>query len=88
MRLKSLLRATSASLVLLLVGGPAIGQLRPGAADRAKELNQQKPQQPGDQNNAAANAAAKTVLVSPWTTTRSGFSRARTGVIFTRMLPV
>jgi outer membrane protein insertion porin family len=55
LRLKSLLRATSASLVLLLVGGPAIGQLRPGAAERAKELNQQN-QQP--QNNAAAAAAA------------------------------
>ncbi len=40
----------------MLVGGPAIGQLRPGAAERAKELNQQA-QQP-DQNNAAANAAA------------------------------
>jgi len=57
LRLKSLLRATSASLALLLVGGPAIGQLRPGAADRAKQLNQQA-QQPDDKNNAAANAAA------------------------------
>src|SRR6185437_47224 len=57
LRLKSLLRATSAGLVLALAAGPASGQLRPGAADRAKELNQQA-QQPNQPNNAAANAAA------------------------------
>ena len=54
LRLKSLLRATSAGLVLVLAAGPALGQLRPGAAERAKELNAQA-QQP---NNAAAAAAA------------------------------
>ncbi len=56
LRLKSLLRATSAGLVLVLAAGPAIrpaiGQVRAGAAERAKELNQQQP------NNAAVNAAA------------------------------
>jgi outer membrane protein insertion porin family len=57
LRLKSLLRATSAGLVLALAAGPAFGQLRPGAADRAKELNQQA-QKPNEPNNAAANAAA------------------------------
>src|SRR6185437_12544073 len=57
LRLKSLLRATSAGLVLALAAGPASGQLRPGAADRAKELNQQA-QKPDEPNNAAANAAA------------------------------
>ena len=55
LRLKSLLRATSAGLVLALAAAPAAGQLRPGAADRAKELNQQQNNQP---NNAAAAAAA------------------------------
>ncbi len=54
MRLRSrLLRATSAGICLAMVAVPAAGQLRPGAAERAKELNQQP-----DQNNAAANAAA------------------------------
>jgi outer membrane protein insertion porin family len=48
-----LLRATSAGICLAMVAVPAAGQLRPGAAERAKELNQQP-----DQNNAAANAAA------------------------------
>src|SRR4051812_6576036 len=53
LRLKSsLLRATSAGLVLAMAAAPALGQLRPGAADRARELNAQAG------NNAAANAAA------------------------------
>jgi outer membrane protein insertion porin family len=53
MRLRSrLLRATSASLCVALAAGPASAQLRPGAAERAKELNQQQPA------NAAAAAAA------------------------------
>src|SRR5882757_1513833 len=57
LRLRSrLLRATSAGLCLALVsvpaGKPAWAQLRPGAADRAKQLNQQPP------NNADAAAAA------------------------------
>src|SRR5437868_2192638 len=54
LRLRSrLLRATSAGLCLALVSAPAGAQLRPGAADRAKELNQQPVP-----NNAAAAAAA------------------------------
>jgi outer membrane protein insertion porin family len=57
LRLKSLLRATSAGLVLALAAGPALSQLRPGAADRAKQLNQQA-QKPDEPNNAAVNAAA------------------------------
>jgi outer membrane protein insertion porin family len=48
------LRATSAGLVLAMAAGSVQGQVRPGAAERAKELNGQA-QQP---NNAAANAAA------------------------------
>jgi outer membrane protein insertion porin family len=47
-----LLRATSAGLALALAAVPAAGQLREGAADRAKALNAQQP------NNAAAAAAA------------------------------
>src|SRR5262245_57397806 len=53
-RLRSrLLRATSAGVCLALAAAPAGGQIRPGAAERAQELNQQ--QAP---NNAAAAAAA------------------------------
>jgi outer membrane protein insertion porin family len=55
LRLRSrLLRATSAGLCLALAAGPAGAQLRPGAAERAKELNGQQ----AVPNNAAANAAA------------------------------
>src|SRR5471032_2811884 len=54
LRLRSrLLRATSAGLCMALMSAPAGAQLRPGAADRAKELNQQAPP-----SNAAAAAAA------------------------------
>jgi outer membrane protein insertion porin family len=54
LRLRSrLLRATSAGLCLALTSAPAIAQLRPGAADRAKELGQQ-----AVPNNADAAAAA------------------------------
>lgn len=53
MRLRSsLLRATAAG-VCLVMAGHAQAQIRPGAAERAKDLNQQQPQ-----NNAAAAAAA------------------------------
>ncbi|HEX4026334.1 MAG TPA: outer membrane protein assembly factor BamA [Rhizomicrobium sp.] len=53
------MRATSAGICLALVAVPAGAQLRPGAADRAKELNQQ-PQAPNNaENNAAANPAAQ-----------------------------
>ncbi len=42
LRLRSrLLRATSTGLCLALVSTPAGAQVRPGAAERAKELNQQ-----------------------------------------------
>jgi outer membrane protein insertion porin family len=60
LRLRSrLLRATSAGICLALVAAPAGAQLRPGAADRAKELNQQ-PQAPNNaETNAAANPAAQ-----------------------------
>jgi outer membrane protein insertion porin family len=55
LRLRSrLLRATSAGICLALVAAPAGAQLRPGAAERVKELNQQ----PGQPNNADTNAAA------------------------------
>ncbi|HEX4176860.1 MAG TPA: outer membrane protein assembly factor BamA, partial [Rhizomicrobium sp.] len=49
------MRATSAGICLAMVAAPAGAQLRPGAADRAKQLNQQAGQ---PQNNAAASAAA------------------------------
>jgi outer membrane protein insertion porin family len=56
-----LLRATSAGLCLALTAAPgskpAWAQLRPGAAERAKELNQQA-QNPDQANNAASAAAA------------------------------
>ena len=55
LRLKSrLLRATSTGLCVALVSAPAIAQVRPGAAERAKELNQQA----GTPSNEAAAAAA------------------------------
>ncbi len=54
LRLRSrLLRATSAGFCLALASAPACAQLRPGSADRAKELNQQ-----AVPNNADAAAAA------------------------------
>jgi outer membrane protein insertion porin family len=45
---------------MALVAAPAGAQLRPGAADRAKQLNQQAqtPDQNNGQNNAETNAAA------------------------------
>ena len=49
-----LLRATSAGLCLALGSLPAGAQLRPGAAERVQELNQQ----PAAPNNADAAAAA------------------------------
>jgi outer membrane protein insertion porin family len=52
-----LLRATSAGLCLALASAPAGAQLRPGAAERAKQLNQQPPA-PDQANNAEAAAAA------------------------------
>jgi outer membrane protein insertion porin family len=54
-----LLCATSTVLALALVGVPADAQLRPGAAERAKELNQEQTN-PNllNPNNAAAAAAA------------------------------
>lgn len=55
LRLRSrLLRATSTGLCLALVSAPAGAQVRPGAAERAKELNQQA----GTPSNEAAAAAA------------------------------
>src|ERR1700712_5119527 len=57
-RLKSrLLRATSAGLCLVLAAGTASAQLRPGAADRAKELNQANADAKAAVSGAA-NAAA------------------------------
>ena len=56
LRLRSrLLRATSAGLCVALTCAPANAQLRPGAAERAKELNAQAAAAP---NNAASAAAA------------------------------
>jgi outer membrane protein insertion porin family len=51
------LRATSAGVCLALASVPAGAQLRPGAADRAKALNQQA-QAPDNQPNNAESAAA------------------------------
>jgi len=62
MRLKSsLLRATSAGLCLAMAAVPANAQVRPGAADRAKELNQQQGQKPNNADAAAAANPAATV---------------------------
>ncbi len=58
-RLRSrLLRATSAGICLALAAAPAVAQLRPGAADRAKELNQANSDAKSAVSNAAASAAA------------------------------
>ena len=43
---KAVLRATSATLCLALVSAPAEAQLRPGAEDRAQELNAQRTNPP------------------------------------------
>jgi outer membrane protein insertion porin family len=60
LRLRSrLLRATSAGICLALAAGPAGAQLRPGAAERAKELNQPAAQPNNAETNAAANPAAQ-----------------------------
>jgi outer membrane protein insertion porin family len=60
LRLRSrLLRATSTGLCLALVSAPAVAQVRPGAAERAKELNQQAP--PSNEAAAAAANPAATV---------------------------
>src|SRR5438045_5597507 len=60
LRLRSrLLRATSAGVCLALASAPAGAQLRPGAAERAKELNQQAAQPNNEEAAAAANPAAQ-----------------------------
>jgi outer membrane protein insertion porin family len=62
LRLRSrLLRATSAGICLALAASPAGAQLRSGAADRAKQLNQQQgqPQPNNADTNATANPAAQ-----------------------------
>src|SRR5258708_4005226 len=60
LRLRSrLLRATSAGVCLALASVPAGAQLRPGAADRAKELNQQAAQPNNAESAAPANPAAQ-----------------------------
>ena len=59
MRLRSrLLRATSAGVCLALAAMPSGAQIRPGAAERAKELNQQAQTPDNQPNNAEAAAAA------------------------------
>lgn len=59
LRLRSrLLRATSTGLCLALASGPAGAQLRPGAAERAQDLNQQNPPPSNEAAAAAANPAA------------------------------
>ena len=75
-RLKSrLLRATSAGLCLALAAGPAGAQLRPGAADRAKELNAQA----GNADaKAAVSGAANAAAAS---TSGAGVAPAQTRLI-------
>lgn len=59
LRLRSrLLRATSTGLCLALVSAPAGAQLRPGAAERAQELNRQNQTPSNEAAAAAANPAA------------------------------
>ena len=63
MRLRSrLLRATAAGVCLVMAGN-AQAQLRPGAADRAKELNQQPAN--SDAKAAVSNAAAAQAAANP-----------------------
>ena len=59
MRINRILRATSASLALTLSLSPADAQLRPGAAERAAQINgqNQTPPPPGGPNAAAVNPA-------------------------------
>ena len=65
LRLRSrLLRATSAGVCLALASVPAGAQLRPGAAERAKELNQQAAQPNNADAAAAANPAAQVAPVA------------------------
>ena len=62
LRLRSrLLRATSTGLCLALASTPVGAQLRPGAAERAEELNRQRPAG----NEAAAAAANPAATVAP-----------------------
>lgn len=66
LRLRSrLLRATSAGLVLALAAGPAGAQLRPGAAERAGDLNRQAQQPNNAEAAAAANPAAQAAAPTP-----------------------
>jgi len=66
LRLRSrLLRATSAGLCLALAAGPAGAQLRPGAADRAKALNQQPAASNADANAAANPAGQNAAAAAP-----------------------
>lgn len=59
LRLRSrLLRATSTGLCLAMVSATAGAQVRPGAAERAKELNQQAGASSNEAAAAAANPAA------------------------------
>jgi outer membrane protein insertion porin family len=66
LRLRSrLLRATSAGLCLALAAGPAAGQLRPGAAERAKELNAQAAAAKNAQSDAAPPATPAPAADAP-----------------------
>ena len=66
LRLKSrLLRATSTTgLCVALASTPVVAQLRPGAAERAEQLNQQAGQ-PAAGNEAAVNSANPAASVAP-----------------------
>ncbi len=89
MRLRSrLLRATAGSLCLAIAAAPAQGQLRPGAADRAKELNQQAARPSNADANASANPAG--TVAAPTTAPRviqhivvRGTQRVEPGTVLT-----
>ncbi len=67
LRLRSrLLRATSTTgLCLALASTPVVAQLRPGAAERAEQLNRQAGQPAAVGNEAAATAANPAATVAP-----------------------
>jgi outer membrane protein insertion porin family len=59
-----LLRATSAGFCLALAAVPGAAQVRPGAAERARELNAQAQQQQAVPNSDAAPTAAATAAAA------------------------
>jgi len=60
----SLMRATAGTLCLAMAAGPAPAQVRAGAAERAKQMNEQQAVPNNAATNAAANPSAQTTDVT------------------------